>query len=352
MDVHPETLRKAGVGIKWAADAGMLTCVPAAPSYREQYVAKKQFYDQRREFNAELAKEARAEHLTEVLAEAAHAMNEQYPLMRTFGNVYCEEQCEAVLVLSDWHYGMKASNVWNEYDTDICKERVARLREQVIERLRRHKAFRLHVFVLGDMANGAIHVTSRVASEEAVCEQLMHVSELIAELVSDLADYVQETLIYCTYGNHARTVQNKADSVHEDNMERIIPWWLRQRFSVRDDVTVTQTDAYELLSATVLGNNICGVHGDLEGRDAAVTLSRVYERAYGRKMQYLITGHLHSLMDTEQLGITSIRAGGLCGTDEFAKNARLFSEPRQTLLTFTSDGLDAIYHLRVGGSNG
>lgn len=330
----------------------MLNCVPTSSSYSEQYVAKKQFYDQRREFNAVLTKEARAEHLAGVLADAAHELNGQYPLLREFGNVYCEEQCEAVLVLSDWHYGMKTSNLWNEYDTEICKARISRLREQVIERLRRHKVFRMHVFVLGDMANGAIHVTSRVASEEAVCEQLMHVSELIAELVSDLANYVQETLIYCTYGNHTRTVQRKEDSIHEDNMERLIPWWLEQRFVMRDDVTVTHTDVQELLSASVLGHHICGVHGDLDGKDAALTLSRVYERVYGQKMEYLISGHLHSLMDTEQLGVTSVRAGSLCGTDEFAKNARLFSEPRQTLLMFTPDGLDAIYHLQVGGIHG
>ena len=349
MDVHPETLRKAGVGIKWASDAGLLN---PSPDYA---VAKQQYFDQRREFNAMLRREARADHLADVLTAAAQAMNEQHPLLEPYKEDpeldYAEPE-EALLVLADWHYGMKASNIWNEYSPEICRERVASLRDQVIERLRLHRIIRLHIFVLGDMVNGAIHTTSRVAAEEAVCEQLMHVSELIAELVSDLADYVQETLIYCTYGNHARTVQNKSDSIHEDNMERIIPWWLEQRLRGRRDVTVTKTAKQELMSAIILGNNVCGVHGDLDSRDAALTLSQMYERAYGRKTHYLISGHLHSLMDTEQLGITSVRAGGLCGTDEFAKNARLFAEPRQTLLTFTEYGLNAIYHMRVGGRRG
>ena len=251
-------------------------------------------------------------------------------------------------MLTDWHYGMVANNVWNKYDTNICKERLEELRHKVIDKLALHDVAILHVLVLGDMANGAIHVTSRVAAEEYVVDQLMQVSELIAEFVDDLADRVQYTQIYCTYGNHMRTVPNKKDSIHADNMERIIPWWLAQRFKTRDDVVVVETGKDEMLRAVVCGAEVCAVHGDLDGgKDAALALSQMYERAFGRKMQYLFTGHYHSMLDTENYGITSIRAGGMCGVDEYAKNARLFSTPSQTLAIFDRGELDALYHIRL-----
>lgn len=349
MGMHPDTLRKAGMGIKMAADAGILK-IPDGDDYRAEYIAKKQFYDQRREYNAILAREAREDHLLQCLREAAERMNTTSPLLRRYdGGIIADGDNEAVLVLTDWHYGMVADNIWNRYNTDICRRRLEELQAKAIERLRLHNVQILHVFVLGDMANGAIHVTSRVAAEEHVVDQLMHVSEMVAETVSALANCVKYTQVYCTYGNHMRTVPNKKDSIHADNMEKIIPWWLKERLKDRDDVVVCDTGRDEMLRAVVCGNEVCAVHGDLDGgKDAALALSQMYERAYGRKMQYLFTGHYHSILDTENYGITSVRAGGLCGTDEYAKNARLFSTPSQTLAIFGPGGMDALYHIKVG----
>ena len=346
--MHPDTLRKAGVGIKMAADAGMLSVPNNADSYRTEYIAKKQFYDQRREYNALLAREAREDHLLECLRKATDKMGENVPLLRELPMYIEPDKPEAVLVLTDWHYGMKADNIWNHYDVETCKKRVELLRQRVLYRLVLHDIDRLHVLVLGDMANGAIHVTSRVASEENVVEQLMHVSEIIAEFVGKLSQCVAETNIYCVYGNHMRTVQNYKDSIHADNMERIIPWWLAERFKDRDDVNVIHTGKDDMVRLAVMGNEICGIHGDLDnGKNSALILSQMYEKAYKRKLHYLFSGHFHTIADAESYGITSIAAGSLCGTDEFAKNARLFSDPSQTLAIFNADGLDALYHIKL-----
>ena len=346
LNMHPDTLRKAAVGVKMVADAGLLNT--AEKTYANEYVAKKQFYDQRREFNNLLTREAREEHLTSCLTSAAEKLNERYPLIRKdVPSVHGDT--EAVLVLSDWHYGMVADNIWNKYNTDICRNRVAELLTKVRERLALHQVSVLHVIVLGDMANGAIHVTSRVASEERVVDQLMQVSELLAQVVSELANYVDYTQVYCTYGNHMRTIQNKKESIHMDNMERIIPWWMAERFKNREDVMVCDTGKDEMIRAVVCGAEVCAVHGDLDGgREAVLALSQMYERAFGHKMRYLFTGHIHSVLDTENYGIMSVRTGGLCGADEFAKNARLFSNPMQTLAVFDHGEMDALYHIRLG----
>ena len=89
----------------------------------ELYKAKKQFQDQRREYNKLLTSDARAEHLTEKLIEAADNLNSS-KLLNSNNESFVEAKNEAVLVLTDWHYGMVTNNIWNKYDAETCVERV------------------------------------------------------------------------------------------------------------------------------------------------------------------------------------------------------------------------------------
>ena len=96
---------------------------------------KKQIQDQRREYNKSLISDARADHLTEKLIEAANSLQETKPFL-VDDNYYVSDYnnyCEAVLVLSDWHFGMVTDNIWNKYNIEICKERVNNLVNKVIK---------------------------------------------------------------------------------------------------------------------------------------------------------------------------------------------------------------------------
>lgn len=253
---------------------------------------------------------------------------------------------EAVLVLSDWHYGMLADNVWNQYNTGIADLRIARLRDKVIEKLKLHSVFRLHVVLLGDLINGAIHHTCRIKSSEDTIDQLMHVSERIAELIAELSNHVACTTVYSTYGNHARVTASYKDSIHSDNMERIIPFWLKERLREHTTVVIDDSNTHEIVSLTPCGHEIGATHGDLDaGKDATLILSKLYEKNYGAPMEYLITGHMHNSFVHENLDIEQIGVGSLCGTDEYAKNKRLFSRPSQTLLIFNNEGLDSVHEI-------
>lgn len=175
--------------------------------------------DQRRELTKLIRKEGRAEHLYERLIDAANHLS---PFAAVFAPINDnDKEREAVLVLSDWHYGMTTDNIFNKFDTQICEERIARLITLATERLKLNRVSKLHIVVLGDLIHGAIHVGTRVAAEELVCDQLMQVSELLAQTVYEIAQVVSDTVVYTTYGNHARTIQSKTDSVHRDNLERI-----------------------------------------------------------------------------------------------------------------------------------
>jgi hypothetical protein len=314
----------------------------------EIYKAKRQLWDQRREYNKMLTSDARADHLVEKLIEAANvAPLKNYADVFTLKNSASSE--EAVLCLSDWHYGQVSDNIWNQYDTSICLQRVSKLFDKVAAALREHDIKKLHVALLGDFVHGAIHTGCRVAAEENTCEQLMHVSEILANFINTLSVYVDEVNVYSTYGNHARTIQNKGDSIHADNMERVIPWWLKQRLKDNHKVNIVDSEYYEFIYFDVCGYNIVATHGDLDKfKDIGVIINSLFSKKFGKTIDYTYSADKHHLETFEQFGIESALVGSLCGTDEYANNKRLYSYPMQTLSIFTpEDGKLCTYNIKL-----
>lgn len=310
---------------------------------------RQKFFDQRREYNKLVTSDARREHLEKALVDAA------YSLDNTIGRLYddsasdefthCGEN-EAVLVFSDWHYGMVADNIFNTYNTDICIDRVRKTVNKAIEKIWFHKCKKLHVILLGDFLHGAIHVSTRVASEELAVDQLMHVSEILAQSIGELSKYVDETIVYTTYGNHGRVVQSKQDNIHRDNIERIIGWWMEQRLSSCDSISFRQ-DLNGFLFADVCGHDICAVHGDLDTvKTSGRLLTTLMYKEYGKDIECIILGDRHHRESYEELGVTSMLCGALCGADDYANDKRLYSTPSQLLLIFDDDGIDAEYRLK------
>ena len=289
---------------------------------RELQKEQQRYFDQRREYKKLLSEEGRREHLEAALAIAVGKLNE------TVGRVFpdadicdyiqtVDDETEAVLVLSDWHYGMTADNIFNHYDTNVCVARVEYVVQEAVKRMVLHKCSKLHVVVLGDLINGSIHVGSRVASDELTADQLMQVSEILAQAIEYLSKYTQKTCVYTTYGNHARTTQNKKDSIHRDNMERIIPWWLAQRLRDCENVEVVQDSDNEFLLIESCGHRFVAVHGDLDSVKTSPRLfATLFQKKYGIDIEYVLLGDKHHRESFDELGISSMICGSLCGTDE------------------------------------
>lgn len=312
---------------------------------------RQRFFDQRREYNKLLSADGRKEYMYDRLVDAAE------DLYDTVGVVYCETNCEnndglsdneAVLVFSDWHYGMVADNVFNKYDTEVCVQRITKVVQDAVKRIQLHKCRKLHIVVLGDLIHGGIHASVRVASEELVCDQLMQVSEILAQTIDHLSTFVEETTVYITYGNHARTIQNKKDNLHRDNMERIVPWWLEQRLFRNESITIAPDTQTEFLFISAAGHDLCASHGDIDTvKTSPRMLTTLFGKQYGKDIEYILLGDKHHRESFEELGVTSMICGALCGADDYANDKRLYSTPSQLLLIFNPvDGLDAEYRIK------
>lgn len=316
------------------------------PSYQFEresdkiFKLKKQFYDQRREYNKLLTQDARWDNLVAKMQHSADNLKQVKPLDFDRKNKsYTSGESEAVLFLTDWHVGLMAENIWNSYSIDVLEDRLIKLKEKTIQYIERHKPSVLHVAIMGDMVAGAIHVSARVQSEEDTCDQLMLVSEYLADFINRLSQYVPKIEVYSTYGNHGRTVQNFKDSIHSDNMEKIIPWWLKQRLKGNDVITIRDNSIHEFVLIPVYDRNIVVVHGDLDSKSSsASTIYRLFAAKFNVHVHYIASGHIHHVECEEELGLEEITVGSICGTDEYANGKRLYSTPSQTIVFFGEDG--------------
>lgn len=310
---------------------------------------RQRFYDQRREYNKAVNSDGRREHLEECLVMAANRLDET--VGKLYGDDNVMQACgdsEAILVFCDWHYGLDTSNVWNSYNTEICRKRVQSVVEKAKQRLRIHKCSKLHIVVLGDLIHGAIHNSARVASEELVCDQIMNVAEILAQSINELSKYIENTCVYVTYGNHARTVQRKEDSIHRDNMERLISWWLRERLRNNEVVQIMPDSEDEFVFINAAGHGICASHGDLDSVKTSTRLLPVlFQKKYGCDIECVLLADKHHRESFEELGVTAMICGALCGSDDYANDRRLYSTPDQLLLIVDrACGIDAEYRIK------
>lgn len=313
---------------------------------------KQKFFDQRREFNKLVTLAGRQEHLYDTLEKAALQLN------NTVGNIYTESMPiindldnEAILVFADWHYGMTTDNTFNKYNTEICKQRVKKVVDSAKQRLLTHNCKTLHLVVLGDLFHGSCHTSCRVASEELTCDQIMQVAEILSQSIGELSKYAQNVFVYMTYGNHGRTIQDKNDSIHRDNMERLIPWWLEERLLNMgvDNVSLAEDTNTEFLFINAAGHEICASHGDLDKvKSSPRLLPTLFQKKLGKDIEYILLADKHHRESFEEFGITAQICGSLCGSDDYANDKRLYSTPSQLMLIVNPEcGVDAEYILKA-----
>lgn len=154
----------------------------------------------------------------------------------------------------------------------------------------------------------------------------MQVSELLAEMLNELSFGVAID-VYATYGNHMRTIQNKKESIHSDNMERIIPWWLKERLQYNASVKVHPAGD-EFIKLEICGEGIVATHGDLDKvRDFGVTASMLFAKSMSCPISYAIMADKHHIEGLDRFGVESIVVPSLCGSDDHAHSKRLYSKP-------------------------
>ena len=306
---------------------------------------KIQCQDQKREYKKLIRPQARFERLVEVLEGGIKELNNIKPFTYKEG-IYSVGKNEAVLMASDWHIDARFDNCLGKYNQSIAKERIDDLLHKTIEYCKVHKVNTLHLELLGDNISGGIHWSSKVESEEDMVSQIMTLCEILASFITELANNIPNVKIYSCVGNHSRINMSKSDNQEGENLERLVPFYLKARLKDIENAKIMDECNLDdgIIMFDVLNTKIIGVHGDLDNPsnvvDNMIKMFRVFP-------DQIDMGHRHHHYEKEEYEIEVSINGCLQGTDTYSKNIRKSGRPMQKLSIYNEEGKLCSYKIKL-----
>ena len=258
-----------------------------------------------------------------------------------------EEQHEAILQISDWHYGIEINSPYNTYNPDIAYKRITQLRDRVCEIINKNNITKLYVINLGDLIAGRIHLQLRINSRIDVITQIIEVSELLAQLLNSISNEV-EIEYYDTMDNHSRLEPNLKNNIELETLTRITTWMLKERLKDNDKIIIHDENSYgdDIITFTTKdGFNIAAVHGHKDNPSKVIdSLSMMTKTHY----DLILSAHFHHFSADEKNETILISNSSLMGTDDYAQSLRLTAKPSQNLILLGKNNpIECIYNIRL-----
>lgn len=304
---------------------------------REFKIERYKLSDIRTQDNAYLRRIAREQTILEIAKEAAKEISKNIQLPFIKASAIPDSEEEAILELSDWHYGIEIDNYWNKFNTKICRQRVNKLKEIVVHECHRFGITRLHIVNLSDLIAGRIHSSIRYESRCDVITQTITVAEILAEFMAYLYSQGIHIEYYDCLDNHSRLEPIKADSLDLESLVRVIPWFLKERLSIYEGINInSNTYDEDIIDFNVLGYRIAGVHGHKDKPNKVVEGLTLMTKEH---FDLILTAHYHHFSCDERNETLVISNGSLMGTDTYAKNLRLCSKPSQNLIIVSNESV-------------
>ena len=309
------------------ADEQMLTMVEQK---RELEKAKIKLRDERLDYQKTVREEARKESLVDLVRRVFvdTVVPFDYCPNYTFSGTSKDEM---VICLSDLHVGIVCDNYWNQFSTNILKERLHKYLDEIREIQRTHSCRKCYLVLVGDNVSGLIHANLRLQNNENVIQQLKIASEYIGNFVNELVkmEAFEEIEIRSVAGNHSRLSQNKEEHLKGEELDELIPFYLSLMFANSDVVKVYEDSPIDstINSFTTSGGKLFYiVHGD---KDSVSKVVSDLTLMVGKKPDGIIMGHRHhNGLDTTH-NVKIIQCGCVVGTDDYCVDKRISGEPEQ-----------------------
>ena len=304
---------------------------------REIKKARVQLSDERTQNQAYVRKMAREETLLEMAREVANTMSAKKLLaVPTAPIVRTRKDREGILCLSDWHYGIDVDNYFNTYSPRICLERLCKLRDEVILKGKELKFKKLHVVNMSDLISGRIHLQLRIENRFDAVTQVMQVSEILAEFLSDLSEHFEIEYRDCL-DNHSRLEPNKKESMELETLARIIPWYLQVRLKDNHRIKMLyNTYADDIITFNVFDWEVVAVHGH---KDTPNKIINNMIAATRKRNDLVLSAHFHHFSADEEHECVRISNGTLMGVDTHSQDLRLTNKPSQNLIVANKENV-------------
>ncbi len=331
LDISPDTLRKAAVGVKLLDDACMFQDydIDTVETLSGGYVERQKLRDLTARANDVFRAESRSQLLRENIYEAIRTLPKLEPCNTSDIIERPESEKELVLCLGDFHFGAEISveglegEIINEYNEEVFKRRMSDVYRETISILRKEKIGRVHVFLVGDLIDGMLRQSQLMRLQYGIVESTIRFSELMANWIASLGAVTNVDVYACT-GNHSevRPLKAKAREYEDENMEKVIMWYLEERCNRYKNIRA-HADCKRYVKADVCGYSFLLLHGD--GGAHITQLARDAVNLYSKPIDFFICGHKHSEAEFPS-GVTKdghsvvIRVPSLCGIDHFAQS--------------------------------
>lgn len=252
---------------------------------------------------------------------------------------------EMIVHLTDIHAGLGIDNNLNRYDEDIMYDRLAKYADEILSIAFKQQCDECTVVLGGDMISGLIHTSIRIENTEHVIAQTKRVCRYIAEFIKHI-DVFHKLKVYSVSGNHSRLSQIKDAQLDGEELDALIPFYLKAVFANNENVEIYDNDCGDYIATfDVCGHRWVAVHGD---KDNPATVASDMTRMLGYIPDGILMGHRHTNgMLTD--GMTKIiQSGCVCGTDRYAYDKRLFGKPEQMIVVSDRDNtVKCLYDIQL-----
>lgn len=302
---------------------------------------KRKFYDQRTAFSKLVTIRARQEELNEIIQRVVEEGN--LPQLDYIPSYIYESDCDMQVGLCDLHFGANEHNAWNHYDSDICRERLCHYLDEIDAIQKLHRCENCIVWENGDSINGNIHNEISVTNKENVIEQLMGVSELIAEFLAELSKRFSKVKFVSVSGNHSR-LDTKERSLKDERLDDLVEWYLKARLQNFDNIIIGDCQKLDttLYYFNVRGLNYVGVHGDYDDSEAKIQSLKSFVPV---PIYAVLFGHLHHNKTDSVQNVKTIMSGSLMGMDRYCIAKRIFCTPQQLVCICNDKGIKCSYDI-------
>ena len=292
--------------------------------------------DERSQINALTTLQAREEMMYETAIECAKKIGATKPLDFSITQRTKNSTKEGILAIGDWHYGIEIDEYWNKFNTKICRNRVKQLAIQALDIIDKEKLSKIHVLNLGDMISGRIHLPLRINSRIDVVTQTIEVSELVAEFLNFLSEFVTIEY-YSVSDNHSRVEPNKKEALQTETFSRIIDWFLEERLRDNKNIKINRNEiSNDICTFNVLNHSIAAVHGDKDKTKTLIKNLNTYTQSH---FDLILSAHAHHFSADEDNGTMRLCNGSLVGSDDYSSRLRLNSQPSQLFIVSSKNNV-------------
>jgi predicted phosphodiesterase len=246
--------------------------------------------------------------------------------------------------LTDIHTGIEIDNFNNKFDEDILKKRFEKYTNKIIELQEKESAHDCYI-VISEIISGIIHNNLRLQNNMDMMQQFQYVSELISALLINIYDSFYNIYVYTVEGNHSRISPKKEDSLQGENMDILLPFYLKARLQNYDKIKIMDNViCKDIAIFNVRGKNVFASHGD---KDSPENVVQNWTMMFGVKPDIIMLGHRHTNSLRTVYDTKVIESGCMSGTDEYALSNRKCNKPEQTISVIDSTGLVCLYDIQL-----